>query len=715
MPTALADPPSMATETLPPLLEEMEKTEMFDLEFAHQLKTNVHLTEDDRKLLRRYLKRCVNVNHVKVGYQLGRKCRNEQTNLGRLICPDGVGLQMFRRDVRSALAGRYYWDVDVVNAQPTFILHYCEREGLECMALRRYVERREEILDEIGRLCGLERWEAKERVVGLYFGGSPAGLTPFIVKDLYIEARRIIENVWKKNLETLKWLKNRPNAMGKGMSYFFQTEERRVLLAIDRALAKRGRVMDVLIHDGGLVRKKEGEVAFPPRLLKDIEADVSADVGYPIRLAIKPLETTIEREDGGEDYADKKKQFEETGWKGAIHFKVRHPPCFIALRKNAMEQMSRDDLAQNEQNNILSDGTPFTKRWLTDPEMKEYQEVGFYPKQDAPEGEFNVWRGFRNEPVEGDYSPFHEVLRILSNGDQRVFDYIENYVAHIIQKPYQRTDVAIIVQGEQGVGKDTYFDAVGGILGDEYYHSTEHPENDVFAKFNSLIARKLLIKFEEADFKTNKENQSALKSLITKEKMLLEKKGKDPIRLDNLANIVMTTNNDVPVVLEETDRRFVLIQASSERRGDDEFWTRIHGGKGSKLSKRTDVCSAYHYYLLHKDISTFNPLDRPITQLYRDVKQSFLPYHARYFQRTIELDPDRTEPLEWRAHTLFTAMKTDAPAALNLTETRFGRDLRIYVEAGVVTKTRSTVSNTYVADPAVLHTFLQKRGWWVDY
>lgn len=701
------------TETIE-LLEECEKTEMFDVEFARQLKNDPNIPKEDRLRLSRYTKRCENVNHVKVGYKLGRKVRSESVNIGRLIAEKGESLQCFPHDIRAALAERYYWDIDVVNAQPTLILQYCEKAGLECMALRRYVECREAVLDEMVRNLGIERWEAKKRVVSLYFGGSSEGLTPFLTRDLQPEARRIVENVWKTNYDTLKWLKKEPNHMGRGMAYIFQTEERKVLLAIDRALTKRGRSMDVLIHDGGLVRKKDGETEFPSRILKEVEADVKAETGYTIRLALKPLETTIEREgDADGDYKEKKRQFEETGWKGAIHFKVRHPPCFIALCDDAMEQMCKGDLEQNEQNNILADGTPFTKKWLTDPEMKEYQKVVFAPKQEVPEGCFNVWRGFRNQPKEGDYSPFQEVLRILSNGDPKVFDYIENYFAHILQKPYQRTDVSIIVQGEQGVGKDTYFDGIGGILGDEYYHSTKTPENDVFAKFNSTIARKLVIKFEEADFKTNKENASKLKGLITEEKTLIEKKNKDPIKLDNLANILMTTNHDVPVVLEETDRRFVLIQASSEKRGDTEFWKRIHGGMGSKLSKRTDVCSAYHHYLLHKDISTFNPHDRPITQFYKDVKQSFIPYHARYFQRTLELDPERTETLEWSAHTLFSAMKQSAPVSLNLSETRFGRDMRLY--ESVLTKQKQSHSNLYRTDPAALRTFLVQKGWWVDY
>ena len=283
----------------PRLLEEYEKTEMFDVEFARELKSHPDICRDDKLRITRYLKKCENVNHVKVSYKLGKKVR-DVANVGRLCAENGMSLQSFPRDQRAALAQRYYWDVDIVNAVPTLILQYCERQGFECGALKRYVECREEILDEVMRQVGIERWEAKQRIVALYNGGSSEGLTPYIVRDLAPEARRIVENVWKTNTEMLKWIKKEPNYMGRGMSFFFQTEERKVLLAMDRALAKRGRSLDVLIHDGGLVRKKEGETEFPSRILKEVETDLKTETGYSIRLAVKPMETTIERE-GGED------------------------------------------------------------------------------------------------------------------------------------------------------------------------------------------------------------------------------------------------------------------------------------------------------------------------------------------------------------------------------------------------------------------------------
>jgi hypothetical protein len=704
----------MATQTTlaapSTLLEEAEKVEQFDIDFARELRSNPDVPKEDRLKLGRYLKSAVNGNHKKVTYKLGKAMRTANLPLGRLCAVDGMGLQAFPRDLRAALAGRYYWDIDIANAMPTLLVQYCERNGWVCPALKRYVETREEVLEELMSQLGIQRWEAKERIVALYNGGSSEGLTRFIVQELAPEALLLRKNVWNANSEVLKWLKNHPNQTGKGMAWVYQTEERKVLLAMEAAFAKRGRSMDVYIHDGGLVRKKDGESELPARTLREVEEEVRETTGYSVRLVVKPMETTYERTGDSEgEYAEKKKAWEETGWKGAVWFKLRHPPCFVALSPDGtVEQMSKSDLLQNEEDNVLASGDPFLKRWLPDPTKREYQKLVFAPKQEPPTGCFNLFQGFANLPAEGDTSAYQTCLRIVSGNDDQVFAYIENWLAHILQRPSVKTKVAIVVQGEQGAGKDTFFDAVGdNIFGKQYYLSTNTPENDIFAKFNARAGHKILVKFEEANFQTNKENADKLKGLITSTHGRIEKKGHDPIELEDFTNIVMTTNNEIPVVIEDTDRRFMLVKASSERIGDTAFWDDIH----AKLPKQA---AAYHQYLLSKDLSDFVPWNQstiPRTQFYKDVKQSFSPYHARFFQRQVELEMEMT----YTAHNLFSRMKADCPAALQLNETRFGRDMRLYVTAGVFAKKKTSTHNTYEGDAATMRQFLEAKGWWVDY
>ena len=715
--------------------DEMVRREVYDLDYARdlpsllkQLATNAPTPAEREKwkkqsiLLNLYIKKTENINEVLTRYVLGRKARHEETNIGRLTAEGGIGLQTFCRDVRNALGGAYYHDVDIVNSLPTILSQLCDKRGWSCPLLKRYIETREEVIEEVVELLRREgniaepdlRKTAKDRIIALYTGGSAEGLTPF-VRELGEEAYRIRGNILTMYADDIKWLAKHTNRAGKAVAWVYQTEERKCLMAVARALEARGRRMDVFIHDGGLVRKREGEAELPKVLLREVEEEVFRETGYRIALAVKPMTTSLERTGGTDnEYAERKRQFEETGWKGAIFFKIRHPSQFgcIQIRKNnEFELKTKACLLQNEENNILSDGTPFLKLWLADPNIKEYERIVFKPKVETPDYEFNTFTGFANIPKEGgDLSSFYEMLGLIANHDEAVMKWLELWLAHIIQKPSQKTLVSIVVQGEQGVGKDTFFDVVvGGILGKTHYFSTTSPENNVFAKFNSTLEGKIVVKFEEANFQTNATNKEKLKGWITEDDIWIENKGLKPYQLDNIINIVMTTNKGVPVVLEENERRMVLLKASDEKRNDRAYF-------GQLRARMTENLSAFHHHLLNLDLSNFHPAnDRPITDYYHDVRQSFTPYHARFFQRQIIANDGATNELRWTAFLLHNQMKEGV--GYPLTEKAFGIEMRdIYVKAGVIEKHRIGAGNEYrVRDIPALRAFLEAKGWWVDY
>jgi len=61
------------------------------------------------------------------------------------------------------------------------------------------------------------------------------------------------------------------------------------------ALKDFGRSMDVLIHDGGLVRKIDGESELPSNLIRKVEEKVKEMTGYTVSLVVKPMETSFHR------------------------------------------------------------------------------------------------------------------------------------------------------------------------------------------------------------------------------------------------------------------------------------------------------------------------------------------------------------------------------------------------------------------------------------
>ncbi len=688
------------------------KEELFDAEFARQLVNDKNIPKDDRAAIRRFAKSENTKGHKHTTYyKLGKNCKNDF--LGRLCALKGEGLQCFSRDIRAALTQKYYWDVDMVNAQPTILVQYCQQRGWSCDAVKRYVAQREELLSEIIEKLSIERWEAKERIISIFFGsGNVEDLPEFFKEELYPEVRKVMSNIWNERHSELKWLEKQPNRTAKGMAHILQTEERNCLLAMEKALAGLGRSLDVYIHDGGLVRKKDDEKSFPTSILRSVEKEVERLAGYSITLALKPIETSFVREgDEDDDYLELKTKFEETGWKGAIHFKLRDPAAFVMIRKNGISLLTKSELLQNEEDNLCSNGSSFIKRWLEDPTKREYNELIYYPSltKEFP-GCFNLFKGFAVEPKAGaNIEPIHQLVRMLSNNDERMFDYIQKWVAHIVQKPYEKTKTALIVIGSQGVGKDTYFNFVGDLLGKQYFHNTSSPENDIFGRFNGGTEQSILIKFEEANFQTNKNNADQLKSLITSDTRNFEYKGKKPINLDSFSNIVMTTNHEVPVVLEEGERRFVITHASNEKRGDLAYWNELYEHLGKQ-----EVKEAYLHYLMTLDISTFTPKDRVLNEAYADVKQSFIPYHARWFQEVLEEDCDIDRDLSFNARVLYNSMRDSKYVSYDLKETKFGLDMRAYVAAGIFMKEHRRTGAWYTIKREALREYLVSKSWWVE-
>jgi hypothetical protein len=683
------------------------KTEIFDVEFARQLVDDKNLNKEERDKLRRYIKNSKYPSDNTFGmlhdttYKLGKDCKHEF--LGRLCALRGESLQGFSRQVRNALAQQFYWDLDFINAQPTLLKQYADKNGWKCDALTKYIETREELLTEICDTIGVERWEAKEKVIAICFGagaGAVEGMPDFFVNEFYPEMRMIMKNNWDLNKKTLKFLEKQPNNIGRGLAQILQTEERTCLLALDISLGRRQRKMEVYIHDGGLVRKKDNETCFPSSLLLELEKDVERMTGYKLGLSVKAMKTTFVKINQDNEYAEMKVEFEKT------HFKLMNPPSYVRQAGGQLQFMKEGDLSLLYQNVFCGDKL-FISLWKSDPEIRTYEEVVFKPKQEVTTGQFNIFTDFSCKAVQGDCSVMNDLMWLLSGKEKEVYEYIENYFAHLIQKPYEKCGVCLVFStSKQGAGKDTPLDFIGSILGSEYFFNTEDAENNVFGRFTSHLQKTLLLKMEEVEFETNKKNESALLSLITAPKRSYEAKGREPITLDDYKRIVMTTNKSVPVNVPDSDRRFVLINSSEDRVGDRAYWNRVH-----KELAKPETAQAYFHYLLNKDISQFDVRERPITEFYKEAKMTLRPSHAVYFQKWIALHGETMEECEMTASEMLTHMNENSKFLI--TAQKIGRELRVYPETAI-TKKKGMYSNSYTLHTKELHAFLVSKGWWSE-
>lgn len=268
-------------------------TETFDVDMATWLLSQKDcLSVKERNMLRNYYKKKHSGRQNTVSYVFGKNTKEEQ--LGRVYAVQGLGLQNFSRDVRAALAQKYYHDLDIVNAHATLLTQFCEKNGLRCPSVKRYCEMRAECMREVMEVLGCEPWVAKQAITSMVYGANSGNLPPFC-DDIKKECRVIGLELLDRQPEMFKFLNGKENRAGKALSHLLQHEERKCILAIMNALRDYGRTMEVLIHDGGLVRKVDGEVELPVSLIRKVEEKVRETTGYSVNLVVKPMETSFQR------------------------------------------------------------------------------------------------------------------------------------------------------------------------------------------------------------------------------------------------------------------------------------------------------------------------------------------------------------------------------------------------------------------------------------
>ncbi|KAJ3279618.1 hypothetical protein HK104_001298 [Borealophlyctis nickersoniae] len=214
---------------------------------------------------------------------------------GRLyVDPDkkAVGHQKLSKNVRKYITAGYYIDIDVVNCQPTIIIHLFKQLKIDLPPdLKRLVEERAAVLQENGI--------TDKRVVNKYLNrsstrGIPHPFLERIHRAIYeILIPRLKESPQFKPLWDWVQVEKKYNKEGSFLSYVVQTVENNMLAVMHGFFVEHGFQPDSLIFDGMFVKKDD---AIGGELLRECERFIKTQVGIDLRLAIKPMECTVDYE-----------------------------------------------------------------------------------------------------------------------------------------------------------------------------------------------------------------------------------------------------------------------------------------------------------------------------------------------------------------------------------------------------------------------------------
>ena len=274
----------------------------------------------------------------------------------------------------------------------------------------------------------------------------------------------------------------------------------------------------------------------------------------------------------------------------------------------------------------------FLKKWLKDPDIRTYEKLDFYPQRTTDNHIYNTFKGFdgmkapdNKNDFKKSYTYQHFKNNICKNDDKKE-EYLTKWIANILQDPLNKTRTAMILQSKQGCGKDFFVEFLNKLLGDEYL-ITGRPDI-AFGKFNKSLENKILCVFNETQGKDTYEINESIKDAITRNKINIERKGKDPITLNDATHYIFLSNNNNPVKIPPDDRRFFCIEVGEDNRNDTDFFSKVK----KELDNKEYIKSFYNYFI-NTDYKNYSFYDnRPDSESYELMRETNIPVLVRFLE-----------------------------------------------------------------------------------
>lgn len=195
---------------------------------------------------------------------------------------------------------------------------------------------------------------------------------------------------------------------------------------------------------------------------------------------------------------------------------------------------------------------------------------------------FSYFRGYdynKLDTVKQDIiQPFLDhVLEVICDNNQEIYKYVLIWIASILQKPNFKTEIAIVILGNQGVGKNTFFTNIICKLMARYANKNVTNIENIVGKFNATLEnKKLLVLNELQNIDVNKFlNSDALKSVISDDSIDINQKNEPVRHIENVANFFLVSNNDIPIKIDDTDRRYLVLRASDKHMQDFNYFDKL--------------------------------------------------------------------------------------------------------------------------------------------
>lgn len=262
-------------------------------------------------------------------------------------------------------------------------------------------------------------------------------------------------------------------------------------------------------------------------------------------------------------------------------------------------------------------------------------EIGFDPTERDPAVKCNMFGGWPTTPRQGQCDMLLDLLFYLCSKDpnaREIYNWILCWLAYPLQHRGAKMHSAILVHGPQGTGKSRFFEAVADIYGQ---YGRVLGQDALEDKFNADWAeKKLFIVGDEVMAKIEMYHvKNRLKGFITGSTIRVNPKNVAAHTEKNQMNIVFLSNERQPMILENDDRRHLVLWTPPKP--DEAFFAHVNA------EIEAGGVAALHHYLLTLDLGDFKPWTKPpMTEAKQDLIELGLSSEERFLIEWQRLEID---------------------------------------------------------------------------
>lgn len=271
--------------------------------------------------------------------------------------------------------------------------------------------------------------------------------------------------------------------------------------------------------------------------------------------------------------------------------------------------------------------------WIKHPGRVEVPKANlvFDPSQKCnPDTHINTFRGF---PISPDDNPaacsrICHALFNLCNKDAEVYTWLLYWLAYPLQNPGAKMATAVLCHSSvHGSGKSYFFDVVMRAIYGEYSKTVGQAQLE--GNYNDWMSRTLYACYEEVLSRGQKYSHTGtLKQMITGTTVRIDKKFQSGWEESNHMNAVFLSNEVLPLPVEPSDRRFLVIWP------EEQMYKELQTGVDFEMAN--GGAEAFYGYLLSLDLilndEPFGPHTKPpMTEAKKRLIEHGLPIWEVFF------------------------------------------------------------------------------------